>query len=306
MLRNLEQIARRFESYPWYEVAVEVAVIWLGVFIVLSFLRGTRGAGMIKGFAFLLIGLTLLIRVFGGWSDAFSRLNFIYDRFLGLLAILLIVVFQPELRRAMMRLGETRLFRPSRRSVAPVADAIADAASFLSKSQFGALIAIERTAPLAALAGGGVPLDAVVSSRLLQSIFWPNNPIHDLGVVIVGDRILAAGVQFPLIDEVIAPIDLGSRHRAALGLSAETDAVVVVVSEETGIISIAERGRLERNIARDSVARILTERLRVAVVVSDEEGFTADRLLDSSSDAKSSTGEAKTQHKKVAPSSETA
>lgn len=262
MLHSLEQIARRLASYPWYEVAVEMLVICVCVYLALRFLRGTRGAGVVKGFAFLLIAVTLGIRVLGNWADAFSRLNFIYDRFLALVALLLIVVFQPELRRAMMRVGATRLFRPSRREVLPVVKAVSEAAEFLSKSQFGALIAIERQISLNALAESGVRLDARVSTRLLESIFWPNNPLHDLGVIISSERVLAAGVQFPLIEDESLPHDLGSRHRAGLGLSGEVDCLVVIVSEETGRISMAEGGRLERDIPRDALAGMLLERLR--------------------------------------------
>jgi len=266
MVQSLEQILRRLSTYPWYEVLVEVLVIWLVVYLALRFLRGTRGAGVIKGFAFILIGLTLGIRVLGGWTDAFSRINFIYDRFLGLVALLLIVVFQPELRRAMMRLGETRLFRTSRSKMLPVIEAVTSAAEFLSKSQFGALIAIQREVGLEGLAATGVTLNAHVSDRLLQAIFWPNSPLHDLGVVIKDDTILAASVQFPLIEEGALPPDLGSRHRAGLGISAETDCIVVIVSEETGQISIAEGGRLERDIPRDHLAEILLARLRATPV----------------------------------------
>ena len=266
-----EQIARRLGSYPWYEVALEIVLIWAFVYLALRFLRGTRGAGVIKGFAFLLIGMTLMIRMLGGWADGFTRLNFIYDKFLGLVAILLVVVFQPELRRAMVRLGETRLFRPSRRAVMPVVEAVSESVLFLSKSQFGALIAIERHVSLTALASSGVMLDAKVNSRLLQSIFWPNNPLHDLGVVISGDKIVAASVQFPLIEEGSAAPDLGSRHRAGLGLSAETDSLVIIVSEETGKISIAEKGVLERDIQRKQVQEVLIKRLRAPVITDDDE-----------------------------------
>lgn len=270
MFDSLQQIVRRLGSYPWFEVALELFVIWLCVYLALRFLRGTRGAGVIRGFALLLVILTILIRVLGEATNAFGRLNFIYGRFLGLLAILLIVVFQPELRRAMVRLGSTRLFRPSARTVLPVVDSVAEAVEFLSKNKFGALIAIERDESLAALAGGGVRLHAEVSARLLQSIFWPNNPLHDLGVVISGDRILASSVQFPLAEEGAGAADLGSRHRAGLGLSIETDAIVVIVSEETGQITIAEFGRFERNIARDQFRARLLERLR-SPVRRDEE-----------------------------------
>lgn len=260
---NLEQIIRRINSYPKWEVLVEMLIIGLLVYVALRFLRGTRGAGVVKGFAILIIGMTLLIRVLGGWAEAFTRLNFIYDKFLGLIAIMLVVVFQPELRRAMMRLGETRLFRPARRTNLPVVGAVCDAAEFLSKNQFGALIAIAREMNLASIAEAGVRIDALVSSELLRSIFWPNNPLHDLGVVVQGDRVLAAGVQFPLIEEGgDLASDLGSRHRAGLGLSAETDCIVVIVSEETGRISVADGGRLERDIPRNELPGVLILKLR--------------------------------------------
>ncbi len=270
--QNLEQIVRRIGSYPAWEVLVEMLVIWLIVYVSLRFLRGTRGAGVVKGFAVLVIVLTLLIRVLGGWMEAFTRLNFIYDKFLGLVAIMLVVVFQPELRRAMVRLGETRLFRPARKTMLPVVGAVVDAAEFLSKNQFGALIAISREVNLSALADTGVRLDAMVSSELLRSIFWPNNPLHDLGVIIQGDRVLAAGVQFPLTEETGLSYELGSRHRAGLGLSAETDCIVVIVSEETGKISVAEGGRLEREIPRTELPGVLILKLRPRPVVATRSG----------------------------------
>lgn len=258
MIPNLNHIIR---SYELHEVILEMAVIWIGVYLVFRFLRGTRGAGVIKGFAVLLIVLTLMIRVFGQASDAFGRLNFIYDRFLGLLAIVLIVVFQPELRQAMIRLGQTRLLGGAREDMTVVIKAVSEAVEFLSKSQFGAIIAIERGVKLGGLIEGGQSLDAQVSKRLLESIFWPNSPLHDLGVVVRGDRIVAAGVQFPLVESENMPQHFGSRHRAALGLSMETDAIVVTVSEENGAISIAEQGKIEYDIPRERFAHVLAAKL---------------------------------------------
>lgn len=266
------QLNHLIRSYELHEVILEMAVIWIGVYLVFRFLRGTRGAGVIKGVAVLLIVLTLLIRVFGQTADAFGRLNFIYDRFLGLLAILLIVVFQPELRQAMIRLGQTRWFGGQREDLTPVIKAVSGAVEFLSKSQFGAIIAIERSVKLGGIIETGQHLDAKVSERLLESIFWPNSPLHDLGVVIRGDRIVAAGVQFPLLEtEKSLPQQFGSRHRAALGLSIETDAVVVVVSEENGAISIAERGEIEYDIPRERFAHVLAEKLSAPITPSAED-----------------------------------
>ncbi|MHC4141337.1 MAG: diadenylate cyclase [Planctomycetota bacterium] len=182
---TINQIVR---SYGWFDILIEIAVIWACVYLVVRFLKGTRGAGIVKGIAVALVVLTLLIKVGGRTTEYLGRLNFIYDRFLGLAAILLIVVFQPELRQFMVRLGHARFFRPSASQVHRVAEAVSEAVEMLSKNQFGALIAIERSIGLAGLYEGGARLDAEVSGRLLGSIFWPNSPLHDLGVVIRGDR----------------------------------------------------------------------------------------------------------------------
>jgi diadenylate cyclase len=253
---NVDTLIR---SYELHEVVLELALIWLGVYLVFRFLRGTRGAGIIKGLAVMLVVFTVLIRV-GGQGGAFGRVNFLYDRFLGLLAIFLLVVFQPELRQAMIRLGQARLFRVDHERSA-VVKAVSEAVEFLSKSQFGAIIAIERDVKLGGLIEGGQQLDAALSARLLQSIFWPNSPLHDLGVVVRGERIVAAGVQFPLAEAEDMPAHFGSRHRAALGLTTETDSIVVIVSEENGAISIAERGRIDYNIPREQFAKALAKRL---------------------------------------------
>ncbi len=252
-MRGLQQL---IQSYELYQVAIELAVIWFCVYVAFRFLRGTRGAGVIKGFVVLLVLLTLLMG-----SDAFGRLNFFYDKFLGLLAIVLIVVFQPELRQAMIRLGRARLFRVSTSQMTQITDAVAEAVDSLSKCQFGALIAIERSVQLGGLVDDGVRLDAEVSARLLEAIFWPNNPLHDLGVVIRGNRIVAASVQFPLVEEGMVPQEFGSRHRAAVGMTVDSDCLVVVVSEETGAISIAEHGTVDPDIPRDQIRARLAERL---------------------------------------------
>lgn len=260
MFDSLRQL---LTSYELYEVIVEMAVIWVCVYAIVRFLRGTRGAGVIKGVALLLVVVTLLIRVLGESTDTFARLNFIYTRLLGLLAILLIVVFQPELRQAMIRIGHTRLLGFGNRTRSHVIDAIAEAVELLSKQQVGALMAIEREVKLGNLIAGGETLDANVSARLLGSIFWPNSPLHDLGVVIRGDRILAANVQFPLAEDVVLPLHYGSRHRAAVGVTLESDCIAVVVSEETGRISIAQQGRIEPDVPPKKLAETLRRRLAV-------------------------------------------
>lgn len=255
-------IRQILNSYSIHELVVELSVIAICVFFVLRFLRGTRGAGVIKGFAVVLVVLTLLIRVLGQTTDAFERLNFIYDKFIGIMAILLIVVFQPELRHAMIRIGHTRLIGGlANRHRDHVIDAIAGAVDLLSKQQVGALIAVEREIKLGNIITSGEQLDARCSARLLGTIFWPNSPLHDLGVVIRGDRLIAANAQFPLAEDVILPMHYGSRHRAAVGITVESDCIAVVVSEETGGISIAENGRLDSDIPREQFREVLQRRL---------------------------------------------
>ncbi len=257
-----------FRGYAWYEIAIEMAIIWVCVFAIYRTLRGTRGAGIIKGVIVLIALLFLGLRALDSLSEAFGRIRFLSSALLGYLAIILAVVFQPELRQVMMRVGQTRLLRRQPQRSAAVAAAVAEAVEYLSRNSFGALIVIERRLGLGNLIEGGVELDARVSSRLLQAIFYPNSALHDLAVVIRDDRILAAGVQLPLAEDGHLPASLGSRHRAAVGLSLDSDAVVVVVSEETGQIRIAEGGRLSSPLPADRLAVEIASRIEVELRAS--------------------------------------
>lgn len=257
---RLRQLFSRISSYPLHEVVLEIAILWVVVYLVFRFLRGTRGARVIKGVALLLVVATLVIKVLAGES-AFERLNFLYSNFLTFASLALVVVFQPEIRRALTRLGEARLFRGERLRKARVIDEIIDSVAYLSKNKIGAIIAIERQVGLDGIIEAGTRLDSLVSKELLNTIFWPGSALHDMGVVIQGDRIMAAGVQFPLADGEGFSSELGSRHRAAIGLSQECDAIIIVVSEETGTISVAERGQLIRNLTPDRLRTHLTRSL---------------------------------------------
>jgi diadenylate cyclase len=253
------------------EVVLEFGVIWLGVYGMFRFLRGTRGAGVVKGFFLVAIALALVIRVFGDATDGFSRLRFLFDRAFNLLAILLVVVFQPELRAAMGRLGRAQLFAARRVQVTGLADEISDAAEFLSRNRFGGLVVIERQIGVGDLEGG-TELDAKVSATALQSIFWPNSPLHDLAVVIRNGRIWGAGVQLPLAEEGSVPSSLGARHRAAAGVTLDNDCIAVVVSEENGGIRIAESGKLSEPIPPKEFRDALLRRLS-----AQTPGFVFDR-----------------------------
>lgn len=258
---RLNRLLERFQVYPWWQVVIELLVIWAVVYAIIRFVQGTRAAGALKGTLVLLLVATLLIRILGG-PDSFQRLKFLYDHFLTLLAIGLIVVFQPELRRGLIRLGEAPLLRRTARAETGVVDAIVEACSYLSRARFGAIIVLERESGLKGLVEGGTTINAEVSARLLQTIFFPGSALHDLAVIVHGSTVRAAGVQLPLAEPDEMPdASLGSRHRAAVGLSKEADALVVVVSEETGNISLAERGRLDQNIGAERLRTELRARL---------------------------------------------
>ncbi len=263
-----DRLFQLFRGNEPLAVLVEMGVIWLGVYLALRFLQGTRGAGVFKGLIIFVAVLLLGIRFVGLFSDSFARLRFLSEGLLGALAIFVLVVFQPELRQGMVRLGQKAMFLPDRRRFDRTVDAVDEAVEFLSRNSFGAVIVIERGTPLGGLAESGVPIDALVSARLLESIFWPSSPLHDLAVVLRGDRIAAASVQLPLAEGGVGP-RLGSRHRAAVGATLETDALVVVVSEETGAIRFAEGGHLSEEIRAETFLTSLRRRLARSVPTPD-------------------------------------
>jgi len=257
-LFNFRDFFRAFQSYSLWQVGIEWLLIGLVVYWIVRFLRGTRGARLLKGIAFLLIALYLIVRLGG---EHLSRIEFLYRQFLSFASLAFVVVFQPELRRAVMRLGETRLFRGLSNQLDNDIDALVESATYLSRRKIGAIVAIEREIGLGGIADMGTRINADLSAALLNTIFWPNSPLHDLGVVITNGRVAYAGVQFPLAESGDLTQELGSRHRAAVGMSQDSDAIVMVVSEETGDISIAERGHLHRKLSPEHLRAMLMRML---------------------------------------------
>lgn len=261
---RITELWQRIQAYSLREVAVELAVIALIVYLAIRFVKGTRAAGALRGIAVLVAVLVvgaILLRVLGG-SQAFPRLAYLTNGLLQLVALMLVVVFQPELRRALIRLGEAPFWKSAHPEITLTTDAIVDACAYLSKARFGALIVIERQVGLQGLVEGGTELHAKVSARLIQTIFFPGSALHDLAMVIRGDHIHAAGVQLPLAEpEEMPDPSLGSRHRAAVGLTRECDALVVIVSEETGRIRLSERGTLSRPLTPQELREELITRL---------------------------------------------
>ena len=259
-LLNIGNLLRAASFYGWLPVAVELLLIGAFVYSVVRFLRGTRGGRMLKGIGVLLVVSYVIVRLIGSELQL-ERVEFLYGRFLIFASFAAVVVFQPELRRALMRLGETRLFRNFSHQVNEDIDALVEAASFLSRRKIGGLVAIEREVGLGGIAESGTRINGELTAPLLNTIFYPNSPLHDLGVVVSHGRIMYAGVQFPLAESDELERELGSRHRAAVGMSQESDAVVLVVSEETGDISVADRGRLLRKLSPEGLRALLLQLL---------------------------------------------
>jgi len=231
---------------------VEILILAAVFYFLVKFFRGTRGAAILTGLTMILALLMVLTKF-----TNLSVLNFLLQKLMPFLAVALVVIFQPEIRRALARLGRQGNFLAGKARLA-LADPIAEAVLLMASRKVGALIAIEREVTTRGIQDTGTAMNCEVSTELLISLFQPGAPLHDGGVIISEDRIAAAGCVFPLTQSDDLSRDLGTRHRAAIGLTEETDTVVIVVSEETGIISIAYNGRLKRGFDGPHLRRVLT------------------------------------------------
>ncbi len=274
-LQRIQRYAVRVFSYHQLESLVEVILIGLVIWLVFRFLRGTRGARLLQGLMVVLaVGFVLIRMLAIGFG--LERVAFLYENLLFYIFLGALIVFQPELRRALVRLGGTRMFRRWFEETSAAVDEICAAVGHMSRRKIGALMAIESQKSLEGLAESGVKIDAEVSSELIRTIFYPGSALHDLGVIIQGDRITAAGCQFPLTDNDLLDRQLGSRHRAAVGLSEDSNALIVIVSEETGTISVAIEGKLTRGIKIDQLRSMISYHLTGQMVVEPGEGEKAD------------------------------
>lgn len=218
---------------------LEILILWFVIYRMLVFFEGTRAFQVLRGITYLVIAY-LISQVLG-----LDTIIWLLTKFFGLSIIAILIIFQQELRQGLARLGQGHLFSISLGEAELVAsiDEIVDAVYKLSKKKIGCLIAIERETRLTSYTESGVAIDGKISSALLQTIFMTAAPLHDGGVIAKGDIILAASCLFPLSDNPNFSRIAGTRHRAAVGLTEQTDAVVVMVSEETGEVSIACNGR---------------------------------------------------------------
>ena len=242
---------------------LEVLILWGGIYVMLRFLRGTRGFGVFRGLVLLIgavwIGVLLLDASFG-----VPRLKEMVTMITPALIIMLAILFQPEIRQGISRLGHGGLlgFLAQEEEGQDTIRRIASAAIRMAKERTGALIAFERTVSLAPFRENAVKIEAPVTTILVESIFFHGNPLHDGGVIIKGGNILSAAAIFPLTDNPDVQRRMGTRHRAAIGITEETDAIAMVVSEETGQISLAAGGQLYQQVPFDKLEEYLAQLLR--------------------------------------------
>lgn len=231
---------------------VQILIVAVAIYYVLRLLAATRALQMLAGL------LLLVIVYFAARFLALDLVRYILEKVFEYGAIAALIVFQPELRSGLARLGQSRVLRFfNRLEGREVTEGLIEAVERLSRTGTGAIIAVEREVGLDEYADTGTRLHARVGSDLIVSLFSPYGPLHDGALLVQGDTIIAAGVILPLTQFPVADRTLGTRHRAAIGLSEETDAIVIVVSEETSHISIAHHGRLERNVSADRLRAVL-------------------------------------------------
>ncbi|MCD4780273.1 MAG: diadenylate cyclase CdaA [Candidatus Omnitrophica bacterium] len=238
---------------------IEIVILWFVIYRILVFFEGTRAIQVLKGITYLMIAF-IVAQYLG-----FSTLNWLLTKFFGISIVALLIIFQEELRQGLARLGQQHLFDFSleESEIMAVIEEITSAAYKLARQKVGCLIALERETKLQTYIDSGISVDGKVSAELLQSIFMPHSPMHDGGVITRGQRIVAAACLFPLSDNPNFNKILGTRHRAALGITEQTDALVIMVSEESGEISVASDGRFIPIVNRDRLINILKSILLV-------------------------------------------
>jgi len=226
---------------------VEILILWYVIYMTFVFVKGTRTAQLLKGLIILFIVFAISKQL------GLEIITWLMTRLFAISVIMLLVIFQPELRRGLARLGQFGVYQEN----VEILDELVKAAITLSKKRIGTLIAIEREIGLKNYIETGSVIDAKVATEIIISLFLQESPVHDGGMVIQEGRIAAAGCLFPLAQLTQISRSLGTRHRAALGLSEETDAIIIVVSEETGEISVALNGHFSRDFNESNLLKFL-------------------------------------------------
>ncbi|MCU7558598.1 diadenylate cyclase CdaA [Macrococcus capreoli] len=236
---------------------LDLLIVWYVIYLLINAIKGTKAIQLLKGIFFILIGRTLSHQL------DLTTTTKLFDMVMewGFLAI--IVIFQPELRRALEQLGRGSLFKRNASNLkvnqAKLTDAMVKSVQYMAKRRIGALIVFEKETGLQDYIETGIPINADISSELLINIFIPNTPLHDGAMIVQGDKISVAASYLPLSDSAKIQKSLGTRHRAAVGISEVSDAFTVVVSEETGDISVTYNGRLRKDVSLEVFEALLTE-----------------------------------------------
>ena len=268
-LRQLRALLERVSDRPWATL-IELLLIAAVVYAVLRMLQGTRGARLVRA-VLSIVGVSFAVVWLIAERFEFDHINVLYPYFIFGVFLVSLVAFQADLRRMLAKLGEGGWLQRWMKSTDQSVEWIVTAVSRLAAAGTGALIAIERSTELGTWLESGVRLDALVSAELLETLFCPSVPLHDLGVIIRQGRIVAAGCQFPLAESGAVHRSLGSRHRAGVGLSQEADAIVIIVSEENGQISVAIGGQLRRGLSSSSLHELLNRELALTTTFADAE-----------------------------------
>ncbi|MBF4501034.1 TIGR00159 family protein [Savagea sp. SN6] len=245
------------KASEWIRSIVDILLVWFVFYKLITIIKGTKAVQLLKGIFVILI-VRFLTEVFG-----LSTLGWMMEQVLTFGFLAVIIIFQPELRRALEQLGRGKIFARSSlqedEEQKRLIEAMKKSVSYMAKRRIGALISIEKETGLSEYIETGTPLDATITSELLINIFIPNTPLHDGAVIVQKNKIAAASCYLPLSESPFISKDLGTRHRAALGISEETDAVTIIVSEETGAISLTVAGDILRNLTIDEFEERLTE-----------------------------------------------
>jgi diadenylate cyclase len=267
----------QFAQENWRS-AIEILLLAVVIYNGYLYFRGTRGAKVLTGMGLVFLTLILVSQLL-----KLVVITWLLRSLTAFLAIALVVIFQPELRRALAELGSHHIFSGASQSRETV-ETITDLVFELSNRQLGALIALERDITLRQFVESGVNIDCDLSPELIVTIFYPKTPLHDGGLILHNDRILAAACIFPLSQREDLDRNLGLRHRAGLGITEESDAIALIVSEETGIVSICHRGKIERNFEPDTFRKRLSELLLTTYETPDFEQLAGENPVAASRD----------------------
>ena len=244
--------------------AIEIVIVAVLLYYGYRFFRATRGARILTGLLVLLLGLTLISQLLD-----LEVISWLLGRFSVFLAVGLVVIFQPEVRRVLAELGSHRFFSFNDAEEASV-DKLVEAMEQLAHKRCGALFALQRGIDLKPYSESGVALDAVLSLELISTIFFPKTTLHDGGMIIEQGRVVAAGCVFPVSQRELSDRSIGLRHRAGIGITEETDAVALVVSEETGALSLCVKGKLEHDLSPEKLTARLHELLMLGEATDNE------------------------------------